>query len=77
MSKTKKTWIAGAHVEQYLELPYRIEAETADEAIDIAKRDVMIPVGESFISYEVVSEEQLEFDFNKDIKEYPMEDQDD
>jgi hypothetical protein len=68
MPKTTRKYIIGAHVETYVELPFRVEAETIEEVEEFAARNwnLMETIGEPFITYEIISEEQLQFDFFKD-----------
>ena len=71
MSKTKQNYIVGCFIEAYLEMPGTISAYTEDEAKEIAisKSAVMKCVKEDIVQWDIVSEEQLVFDFHKDIKE--------
>lgn len=71
MSKTKQNFIVGCFIEAYLEYPGTISAYTEEEAKLIAgrKSGAMKCVNETIVQWDIVSEEQLEFDFHKDIKE--------
>ena len=69
------TYIVGAFVEQYMELPFRVDAVSEEAAEQFATKNwcLMKIVGKQSIVFDTNAEVQLMFDFYTDPIDEPLE----